>query len=295
MIIEKNMVGVDFAYLNKPATEIAETMRDLDYKFVVRYISPNTKKNLTPAERDIYHAAGIQILLVWEVDATRPTKGAAYGQADGTMARIQAYKLGYPSDVCVLCAFDTDVFWGNISMCEAYGRAFQKAVSPYPFGVYGDADILIRLQDICKLGWLPNASAWSSSARKYALELNLIHVFQNRQITQYGQTWDTNTVVRPFNAWGPAVQAVPPIVVPGPPVQTLPPISAALIGATMSAAVTWVAIEGQPERYLSNGFVLKKYPNMAVANAAQLIAHTENSASTPVWVSQEYIDSFAKV
>lgn len=243
--------GLDYAFARPPGAFI----RSLGYTFVVRYISPSTTnpKNLTIAERDNLQAAGVKILLVWESYATRPNTGAPGGRTDGTQARNYAFSLGYPGYVPILVAVDTDTYSGNIAAHEAYIRAFHEAVKPYSIGVYGDADILLKVPDICGVGWLPNASAWSSAKRAQALELGLIDVLQRSQTTLYGpdgKTYvvDKNDCIQPIIAWDPDPE--PP---PTPPTSPLP---AELIGGSDMPARFVTKEVSSPKRYLWNGFVI---------------------------------------
>ena len=178
--------GVDFSFARPPASRLIE----LGYTFVVGYISvppAAPAKNITRAQMDEYRAAGLEPFLVWEMSASRANLGANYGTLDGIAAKQEAFARGYTSPILV--ADDTNTTTGvlgaimavgrlfrslflgsggNIDAQEAYMRAFAKACAPYDIGIYGDCDILERCLGLWRIGWLPNAWAWSGSSRAAA-------------------------------------------------------------------------------------------------------------------------------
>lgn len=208
MIVQTGERGCDYAF-GRPTPA---ALKAAGFSFVVRYIStPATNpKNLTPAERDQLLDAGLSLWLVWEVASTSPSQGAALGATHGAAAKAQARALGYPIDVPILVAVDTDTYLGNIDRHADYVRAFVAACVPYPIGVYGDADILARIGPLSKLGWLPNATGWSAPlARKQVIDAGLVHVQQGRGTTVDGIAVDPNIVIRPCPAWSRSTAPTP--------------------------------------------------------------------------------------
>lgn len=133
------MRGLDFAW-SKPSPA---AIKAAGYGFVVRYLSPDPSKNLTAAERDAYHAAGIDIGLVWEWTARRALQGHAAGAADGAAAARQAKALGAPHGMTIFFAVDCPVGASQLSEVEAYlrGAATALAAGPWVAGVYGDGAV----------------------------------------------------------------------------------------------------------------------------------------------------------
>lgn len=211
--------GVDFSFAKPPPARL----RELGYSFVVGYLSvppANAGKNLTKAQCQDYLRAGLSVILVWEMSADTPNQGATRGHLDGTNARTLAHNLGYPTSVPIIAAVDTNTTGVLAAAHEGYCRAFARQCAPYPLGIYGDDDILRLCRDICQLGWLPNAWAWSSSvsradAVKQGLEAGM-HVEQ-RTGFHIDNQWavDPNLVHRPFLAWN--TTAARPIETPSPP------------------------------------------------------------------------------
>lgn len=214
-IVRTGEKGVDFSFARPPAARL----RELGYTFVVGYISvypASPAKNITKPECEAYIANGLKVLLVWEMSATRASLGEMYGKADGANARQLAKARGYPIDVPILVADDTNTIATNIDAQEAYMRAFAAACYPYPIGIYGDIDILARCEGLWQVGWLPNAWSWSGSSRKDAeAKARAIgaHVLQHTGF-YIDNTWavDPNEAIADFPAWG--LELPPPTPTP---------------------------------------------------------------------------------
>jgi hypothetical protein len=204
-IVKAGEKGVDFSFARPPAARLLE----LGYTFVVGYISvppASSAKNITKAECDTYIAAGLKVLLVWEMSATSPNQGAPAGQSHGRDAKLAAALRGYPFEVPILVAVDTNTTPALIDAHEAYVRAFAQQCAPYPVGIYGDTDILGRCSGLWRIGWVPNAWSWSGSSRLNA-EANARRV--GAQVLQRKGFWiddrwavDPNEAIADFPAWG---------------------------------------------------------------------------------------------
>lgn len=219
-VVRPGETGVDFSWTKPPASRLVE----LGYTFVVGYISvppASAGKNITKAQCDEYIAAGLKVLLVWEMSAETPNQGYWRGRTDGVGARIQAEKRGYPVDVPILTAVDTNTTTANIGAHTEYVRGFVETVAPYPVGIYGDTDILRRVQG-WRIGWVPNAWGWSAASRVLAeAEAAAVgaHVLQRKGF-YIDDKWavDPNVAVREFPAWGkstlPHPETPPPAPIP---------------------------------------------------------------------------------
>lgn len=206
--------GVDFAY--RAPTRTGQALASAGFLYVIRYICDSTAnpKHITLAERDEILASGLGLLVVWESQSIRPFSGLVGGLQDGLTARARLTWLGYPPDVPVLLAFDTDITKPTLAVAEAYGRAFIKTVG-WPVIPYGDTDIGDALSDVSRGTWLPNASAWSRLLT-WITGGNLHVVMRQGKSTAAG--WDTNVCVRPLTAWSaphPSDGPVePPVIIP---------------------------------------------------------------------------------
>jgi hypothetical protein len=105
----------------------------------------------------------LAVLFVWETSATAPNKGYAQGRIDGTEARIQATRLGYPLECPILAACDTNTTAANLDAHVGYMQGFEETAGT--MGIYGDYDILANTLGLWEIGWLPNAWSWSGTSR----------------------------------------------------------------------------------------------------------------------------------
>lgn len=133
------------------------------YRHVLRYLSHEPSKNLTPAERDALHAAEIFVGLVWETTANRTLGGEAAGRQDAVEANAQADALGFPKDRVIFYAVDFDASAGQISgpITSYFNGA--NSVGGRPRGVYGSYRVIEGIvgAGIVGCGW--QCAAWSGT------------------------------------------------------------------------------------------------------------------------------------
>jgi hypothetical protein len=203
MIAPENKIGADWSFSKIEPEFLVER----GVKLALRYIGGSPSKRLTVLERDRLFAAGIAILLGWEQSAESPLEGATEGAKHGADAKQQAQALGYPTDMPILVAVDTDITSQTVGAAEAYVRKFAEKCKPFPIGLYGDTDIIKALQDLSQINWLPNASSWSNAA---APERQLVHIRQRKTVKvdldgdgEPDIAFDPNDVEKPVRAWFP--------------------------------------------------------------------------------------------
>ena len=131
----------------------AAAIKAAGYSGVLRYISPDTSKNLKAPERDALLAAGLGIGLVWESTSGRAGQGFAAGAADGIEATRQAKALGYPTACPIFFAVDSGAL--SASAVAPY-FAGARSSSGYPVGVYGSGAVVDATA-----GFKWQTSAWS--------------------------------------------------------------------------------------------------------------------------------------
>jgi hypothetical protein len=253
--------GVDFSFAKPPPHRLLE----LGYTFVVGYISipPATAaKNISQAECEAYLAAGLKVLLVWEMSATRPNLGAPAGALDGRNASFQAAIRGYPEDVPILAAVDTNSVPTNIAAHADYLEAFADNCGPYPIGVYGDTDILTRCNGLWRIGWVPNAWSWSGSSRANAeakARALGAHVLQRTGFHIDG-LWavDPNDVIADFPAWGTVTE--PPPEPPTDIAETEETVRIKVQNTPGGAPDVWFERVGMDLQTVSSGHLFAKMP-----------------------------------
>lgn len=101
--------GIDYAW-GTPTTAALEAA---GAKFVCRYLSHDSGKNLSPSEAKRLSDAGIDIVVVWETTAQRALDGRAAGAIDAQDALIQAKACGMPAGRPIYFAVDWDAQVGR--------------------------------------------------------------------------------------------------------------------------------------------------------------------------------------
>ena len=197
---------VDYSFNRPDPARIAAA----GYVGALRYLSHDPSKNLTPAEADALHAAGLSIGLVWETTAGRATQGAAAGAADVAAAEGQARALGYPAGCPIFYAVDVDV---PASYVTGYFQGV-TASATYPVGVYASAGIC----DVTTVPWRWQAAGWSGGHLSAAA-----HIVQRTGTPAIPGT-DEDAVVKPVPLWS-GLQGAHGAGVPGTAATTINPTS----------------------------------------------------------------------
>jgi len=208
MRVHAGDIGCDYAYVGD--TNPAK-LRYHRVRFVHRYITRGASpKRLLPAERDWLLDNGFGIRLVWETSITAILGGAVQGALDGREAAKQATLLGFPTNLPIEAAVDTDVFSANVTLCRAYLNAFYANCGPYPEGLYGDEDAWNAVAGHDPFWVIPNAWGWSP--RDHAKPNPNVDIRQGPENKLLG--WDyPNVALRDFDAWSrdaPPTPDIPP-------------------------------------------------------------------------------------
>jgi Rv2525c-like, glycoside hydrolase-like domain len=184
------------------------------YVGVMRYLSPDPAKNLSPAELLALHALDLGVGLVWEAGATDELGAAPVGKSEAAAATSLALALGFPLDRPIFFAADFAASGGQLADVAAYLDA-ARTQTRYPIGVYGSATTVDTMlaEGVCSWGW--QTSAWSSGIVSARAEL---YQRQTPVLTIAGAppgSWDENVALRPdWGGWYPAAQAVVNVMAP---------------------------------------------------------------------------------
>lgn len=151
--------GIDCA--SPASARAAEILKAEGFEFVCRYlVPPSYTKALSWAEAEILHAAGLDILLVWETTAARMRGGTAAGREDGARAYARARELGVPETTTLYFAADFDACPEDMSALRAYLAAARDQTGPYEVGVYGSYRVIEAMKtSVAKGFW--QCVAWS--------------------------------------------------------------------------------------------------------------------------------------
>ena len=190
-----NHYGIDEAWSKLTPAEAKAAGKE----FVVGYLGEDIAKDLSQAQIDAYHAAGIGVLLVYEYSTTAVHGGASKGTANATLACQQAKARGYPTGCAIAFAVDENTS-SNPSIVDAYAKAFTAVChqNGYRSMEYGGLATVKRCADLklTDLHW--QTYAWSGGVWDSRVT---IRQYQNG-VTIAGKDVDLDVaVVDDYGAW----------------------------------------------------------------------------------------------
>lgn len=148
----------------------ARILRDNGVSFVGRYLVPESMwKALTAKEAADIRAAGLALMLCWELGGDDLRQGAAKGAEHGTMARQLAEAFGVPANVTIYFAVDYNAPASDFPLIEQYMLAAQTAMgNKYVAGLYGHERIVEYLAQRGTVKKFWQCVAWSNMFSPYA-------------------------------------------------------------------------------------------------------------------------------
>jgi hypothetical protein len=158
--------GIDYAWAHPvPAALVAAGKR-----FACRYLSRDPGKNLTAAEAQQLHAAGIATVSNWEAASGAARNGYAQGVADAQAAAAQHAAAGGPADRPIYFSVDFDVPdfapgsadpAAKLGAVAGYFRGVASVIGVARTGAYGGFWAISRLFDAGLIRWGWQTFAWS--------------------------------------------------------------------------------------------------------------------------------------
>lgn len=152
-----------------------DAIKAVGYKFVCRYSSHSSWKNMTRAEVVALSKAGLYVVNVWESAGDHVSFfNHDQGQKDGEAAYQFARQIGQPFNAPIYFAVDTDAGDGAIKggihdYFQGVRQAFQMhgeiGKGSYLVGVYGCGAVCKYLKQIgfVSFTWLAFAPGWSGN------------------------------------------------------------------------------------------------------------------------------------
>ena len=162
--------GIDYSF-SRPDVKKAHAA---GYTFAARYLSGGVSaKDITRAEYNALHAAGLAVVLVWESSGGAAKQGAQRGAQDahGAVAQLAGLGLaGHP----VYFAVDFDPTPEELPAVIEYVKAAASVIGASRTGVYGGESVIKAAADAhaCHYFWQTYAwgSAWDSRAQLRQVE-----------------------------------------------------------------------------------------------------------------------------
>jgi len=168
--------GIDTAA--RISAQSANTLKENGIDFAVRYLVPESGitawKALTKAEANDIRAAGLALMLCWELTGNRVKGGTEAGAADGLRAWHLADAIGVPAGTVIYFAADYNAPAADFDEIEAYLTAAQRNLEQYRAGLYGHEALVREMaaRGVCRHFW--QCVAWSNqfdaaaTVRQYA-------------------------------------------------------------------------------------------------------------------------------
>lgn len=155
-----SIFGIDYAW-SHPSVK---TMTDAGVKFIARYLSNDTSKNLSRAEATAANNAGIWCVLVWETTASRALAGRQAGRDDALSAGHMAAALGMPDDRPIYFGVDFDAQPGQYPAIREYfigAASAEGSLGKDRVGMYGGYNPIKWAFDNKLITWGWQTYAWS--------------------------------------------------------------------------------------------------------------------------------------
>jgi hypothetical protein len=158
--------GIDYAWAHPSPAALAAAGK----LFACRYLSHDPAKNLTAAEAQQLHAAGIATVSNWEASAGAARNGYAQGVADAKAAAEQHEAAGGPADRPIYFSVDFDVPdfatgsdepAAKLGPVAGYFRGVASVIGVARTGAYGGFWAISRLFDAGLIRWGWQTFAWS--------------------------------------------------------------------------------------------------------------------------------------
>lgn len=197
--------GVDYSW-DRPSPA---ALWAAGYRFVVRYLSHvTTGKNLTAAEAQQLHAAGLATVSNWENTAGDARNGYGQGVADAQAAAQQHVACGGPATRPIYFSVDYDAPdsapgssdpAAKLGPVAAYFRGVASVVGWERTGAYGGYWTINRLFDAGLIRWGWQTVAWSAGRWDGRAQLRQIAT----EVTVAGAACDIDeSGVSDFGQWG---------------------------------------------------------------------------------------------
>lgn len=138
------LLAADYAWQHPDPAAI----RAAGFTAVIRYVSTDPTKDISPAEAQQLHAAELGVGLVYETTAQRAYGSSAAGTQDGAAMRARLHLLAAPAGTPALVNIgDWAVLPSQVAAIESYYAAYREQLAEYQPGAggYGTAGIITYL------------------------------------------------------------------------------------------------------------------------------------------------------
>lgn len=178
----------------------AATMHDYGASFALRYVSRYVPKMLTRGEYEALRAAGIDVAVVFEDEATNSLNGHGQGQADATFALNASRAIGMPVGRPIYFAVDFDPA-GTPERTDGYFDGVASVLGSHHAGPYGGIEV-VRHQLDRGFAYAWQTYAWSAGQLDSRVQL---YQYANHPSVDYDHAYYED-----FGQWSYVVAAKDP-------------------------------------------------------------------------------------
>ena len=161
------MYGIDFAY--NSANLNLTNCKQYGIKFVARYYSSISGKNLTPLEAKAYWNDGISIISVFEDGANNAYNGSAQATIDAQIALKCAQNVNQPIGSTIFFAVDANDSINQITNIKDYFSTLRTVMSGYKLGFYGSYATAEALGNLIDYTWC--VQTWNGGAPNFTPDI----------------------------------------------------------------------------------------------------------------------------
>jgi len=194
---------IDYSVARPPiaALKAAEVTGVCRYQWIEAGLRPefNRDKAITKSEYVALIAAGIEVLLICQVDKANYLGGYAEGLRHGRASLVHSRQMGHPDTRPVVLAIqDQGIPTANHALAVEYSRGFKDGRGQGPQLGYGGTDVLNKCVQAGHIWgiWKAAATSWSTQASNHIVLVQL----PNIQLPNFPYNHDVNSV--PKLDWG---------------------------------------------------------------------------------------------
>ncbi len=149
--------GCDYSYARPSPSHL----QGEGYRFVARYFSHDSGKNLSASEAASLEGAGLAIVSNWEAGGDDALGGYNTGVQQAQTAQAQADAAGAPASRPIYFSVDFDAAENQQGAINDYFDGVASVLGVERTGAYAGYYVVQRLFDAGKITWAWQASAWS--------------------------------------------------------------------------------------------------------------------------------------
>ncbi len=191
--------GVDYAWARPDPAGLYRAGK----RFAARYLAGSAGKYITAPERKALHAAGLDVVLIWELAAGAAAGGYGVGRDHGQRAAAAVTAIGAPDTAAVYFAVDFEA--NTTSELAQVREYFRGIISVWPkarTGIYGGRAVIAAAKagGWCTYRW--QTYAWSKVDGKTSwVPGNHLEQYNNGEMVAGGEVDLNRATTAQYGQW----------------------------------------------------------------------------------------------